>query len=504
MRRIRKIENYVDKDLVKYIENNIYPMYSKNDKGHGIKHVMDTKRRCIKFANKVDGVDYSMVYTINAYHDIGHYIDAVNHEKVSSELLLNDKNLKKFFDKNQIVTMADAVYDHRSKIEKEPRTVYGKIMASAEIIASVEEALISTYSYRVEHNESASLERIIEDSREHLMGKFGNKGYAIEKMYFENLEYKQFLKSMVKLVADKDEFKKRFMEVNGLNDKLIFTFEEIKRHNPKMSLDEVLYKVYVEVTDDYKKPFAVLKNEILAKNGINELQYYTKNVNRELKEYIIKKVFPRYDKNDLGHNLLHILEVIRRCFALNDTFKLHLDDNMIFAMASWHDVNKYVDHEIHHLLAAEAFMNDEKMKSFFNDEERTIIKVAIEDHRSSKEDEPRSTYGMLISSADRNTSIEIVFIRSFHVAHERMPESIIEDYLDYTINRLAKRYSEENPENMFYEDVIYKVFLQDMRNLLKDSSEFKRRYCEVNNIIDRNTRVCDNLGISTSNINVIM
>ena len=39
------------------------------------------------------------------------------------------------------------------------------------------------------------------------------------------------------------------MEVNGLNNKLKLTFDEIKRHNPNMSLDEVLYAVYDKVKD---------------------------------------------------------------------------------------------------------------------------------------------------------------------------------------------------------------------------------------------------------------
>ena len=218
------------------------------------------------------------------------------------------------------------------------------------------------------------------------------------------------------------------------------------------------------------------------------------NINKELKEYIENNIFPEYEKNDGGHNISHILEVIRRSFALNDTFKLGLDDNMIYAIASCHDWGKYEDHTTHHLIAARNFMSDKEIKKFFSDSERQIIKEAIEDHRSSKEDEPRSIYGKLISSADRNTRIEIVFIRSFFVAMERMPETNIEEYLNYTINRLAKKYDEENPENMFFEDKTYKVFIQDMRNLLKEEAEFKRRYCEVNHITSRQHRVKDEQG----------
>ena len=270
-------------------------------------------------------------------------------------------------------------------------------------------------------------------------------------------------------------------------------YSQIKKDNKDCSLDEILYMVY-QNSDLKQYSFDKARELILAANDIDEFEYYTKNVRQDLKDYITEHIFPEYEKNDGGHNIAHILEVIRRSFALNDTFKLGLDDNMMYAIASCHDWGKYEDHDTHHLIAARNFMNDEGMKKFFTGEERQTIKEAIEDHRSSKEDEPRSVYGKLISSADRNTRIEIVFIRSFFVAHERMPETNIEEYLDYTIKRLSKKYDEENPENMFFEDETYKVFIQDMRDLLKKEEEFKNRYCEVNHIASREHRVQDEQG----------
>lgn len=76
----------------------------------------------------------------------------------------------------------------------------------------------------------------------------------------------------------------------------------------------------------------------------------------------------------------------------------------------------------------------------------------------------------------------------------------IEEYLDYTIKRLSKKYSEDNPENMFFEDETYRKFLVDMRSLLKKEYEFKNKYCEVNNIKSRNNRVCDEEGVDLKNI----
>ena len=485
----------INSKLKKYIENEILPEYRKNEEGHGIDHikyVIDRSKKIVK-NNNLD-VNINMVYTIAAYHDIGHYIDYENHEKVSAKILLEAKKLKEFFSDEELKIMSDAIIDHRSCKKGDPRSIYGKIMVFADRNVVLDNTIKRTYTYRLEHMPNETLDNIIEDARLYILDKYGENGYIYKKMYFEDSELNKFLDDAAKLVVDKEKFRKRFMKVNGLNNKLKLTFDEIRRHNPKLSLDEVLYRVYDEVKDDYKKPFDVIRNMILEANNINELEYYTKDVNQKLKDYIKEHIFPEYKKNDGGHNLAHILEVIRRCFALNDTYKLGLDHNMIYAIASCHDWGKYIDHETHNLIAAKNFMNDNGMKKFFTDEERKIIKEAIEDHRSSKEDEPRSVYGKLISSADRNTRIEIVFIRSFFVAHERMPEEVIEDYLDYTIKRLSKRYSEENPENMFFEDETYRVFLEDMRNLLKQEDEFKNRYCEVNNITSRTNKVKDEPG----------
>lgn len=228
--------------------------------------------------------------------------------------------------------------------------------------------------------------------------------------------------------------------------------------------------------------------------SVNEYKNYTENVNKELKEYIENEIFPQYEKNDKAHGIIHIKEVIRRAFELNNSLNLNLDKDMIYAIAGCHDLGKYIDHENHEKIAADKFIKDENMKKFFNDEQRQIIKEAIEDHRSSLKDTPRSIYGKLISSADRNSRIEIVFIRSFFVGKFRTPDMNVEEFLDFTFKRLSKRYGEENPENMFLEDEIYSNFLKDMRELLQNETEFKNYYCLVNHIKSRDNKLSEELG----------
>ncbi len=490
---VKKSYKTINPKLREYIEEYILPSYERNEEGHGIGHINYVIDRSFLFANTLEDINLDMVYVIAAYHDIGHYIDAKNHEKISGEMLLDDTNLREFFTEKQIRMMSEAVYDHRSSLKNDPRSIYGKIVASADKNVLIEQPLLRTYSYRVEHDPDATLEEIIEESRQHIIDKFGNEGYATKKMFFDDPDYKKFLETVPKLALDKEKFRKRYMKVNRLDNRMKLTFDEVKRHNRDLSLDEVLYRTYEELHDE--RPFDVVRREILLAAGIDELRYYTKMVDPRIKKYIRDNVFPDYEKNDGGHNLCHILEVIRRSFALNDTFKLGLNPNMMYVIAACHDRGKYIDSDRHNIIAAEYFMNDPGFKQFFTDEERKTIKEAIEDHRSSKEDDPRSTYGKLISSADRNTSIDIVFIRSFFVAKERQPETDIEDYLDYTIKRLSKKYDEVNPENMFYEDKTYQVFIKDMRELLRREKEFKERYCEVNHISSRNNKVQDEQGV---------
>lgn len=209
----------INNDLKKYIENNILTKYNENDKGHGIDHILYVIKRSLKFAQNIDNINLNMVYTIAAYHDIGHSIDAKNHEVISAQILQEDNNLRKYFKEEEIIIMSEAVADHRASLDSDPRSIYGKIVSSADRNTTLEDPLKRTYEYRLKHNPDASLEKIIEDSYEHLLNKFGKNGYAIEKMYFEDSEYKTFLEELNKLLTNKEEFINKYMEVNDLNKK---------------------------------------------------------------------------------------------------------------------------------------------------------------------------------------------------------------------------------------------------------------------------------------------
>ena len=141
----------VNNRIKEYIEQNILPQYDTNIGGHGRDHIETVIKRSFEIVNEFGlKVNSDMVYTIAAYHDIGYKIDPDNHEKVSSEEFLNDKKIQKSFTNEQIKTIAEAIVDHRASLEYEARSIYGKIVSSADRETSVENMLQRSFLYQAD------------------------------------------------------------------------------------------------------------------------------------------------------------------------------------------------------------------------------------------------------------------------------------------------------------------------------------------------------------------
>ena len=208
----RKEIKMINRKLKKYIEDHILPSYERNDVGHGLEHIQYVIKRSLKFAKTLPDINEDMVYVIAAYHDIGHYIDAKNHEMVSAEMLRKDTKLKEFFSEEEISIMADAVEDHRASMDGEPRTIYGKIVSSADRNNTVEKCLYRSYFYGKKLDPKADDQSLYERAFDVLTKKFGESGYA--KFYFEDPEYEAFLKEIRELLSNKEDIKNSYIVMN--------------------------------------------------------------------------------------------------------------------------------------------------------------------------------------------------------------------------------------------------------------------------------------------------
>lgn len=87
----------INDQLQDYVENNILPIYKKNDSGHGIEHIQYVIRRSIAFAKQFENINLDMVYVIAVFHDLAHHIDKDNHEILSAKLFYENETMKHFF-----------------------------------------------------------------------------------------------------------------------------------------------------------------------------------------------------------------------------------------------------------------------------------------------------------------------------------------------------------------------------------------------------------------------
>ena len=124
--------NTINQNLQKYIETYILPLYEKNEKGHGIEHINYVIRRSLEFAKQFPDINIDIVYTASAYHDIAHHIDKDNHEILSAEIFFNSIEMEQFFTLEERILIKETIEDHRTSLKTEPRSIYGKILSSAD------------------------------------------------------------------------------------------------------------------------------------------------------------------------------------------------------------------------------------------------------------------------------------------------------------------------------------------------------------------------------------
>ena len=116
--------------LKKYIEENIFPKYDKFY-SHGMIHINNVIDNMLMLADYYD-LNCNMAYTIASYHDSGLGVDRENHEYESGKILINDKELKKYFSEEQLITMKEAIEDHRGSRKTRPRNFYGECVSDSD------------------------------------------------------------------------------------------------------------------------------------------------------------------------------------------------------------------------------------------------------------------------------------------------------------------------------------------------------------------------------------
>ena len=199
--------NKVDNKLKEYINNKILPEYDLNDEGHNKNHIEFVLKRAFELSKNYD-INYNILYVCVSLHDIACHINREEHEVLSANIAYKDEFLNKFFNKEELTIIKEAIEDHRASSDKIPRNIYGKILSSADRKVDIKTYLISSLFFQVTDIDNLDMNESIEQSYNHAIKKFGKNGYATNKFYVDDKRYKEFLTNLQYLIDNKDQFYK--------------------------------------------------------------------------------------------------------------------------------------------------------------------------------------------------------------------------------------------------------------------------------------------------------
>lgn len=199
--------------LTTYIETKILPRYDVFDQAHGRDHaarvIAESLRLGVLYA-----ADLRMAYVIAAYHDVGLCSGRERHHLASGEILAADKKLRTWFNEEEIKIMREAVEDHRASLGREPRGIYGKIVAEADRLIDPDATLRRTVQYGLKHypelDKKAQYERFVF----HLRNKYGTGGYL--KLWLPQTDNVARLEELRRIIENpvilKENFERIFNE----------------------------------------------------------------------------------------------------------------------------------------------------------------------------------------------------------------------------------------------------------------------------------------------------
>ena len=159
-----------------------------------------------------------------------------------------------------------------------------------------------------------------------------------------------------------------------------------------------------------------------------------------LHEYIENEILPRYAAFDKGHQRDHAESVIEESMVLAQEYGA--DQEMAYVIAAFHDLGLEKGRELHHIYSGEILMADPILPQFFNKEQLMLMHDAVEDHRASSKNAPRSIYGAIVAEADRHIDPETILRRTMQFGLKQNPEADFEWHFNRAYQHMLEKYAE--------------------------------------------------------------
>ena len=194
-----------------------------------------------------------------------------------------------------------------------------------------------------------------------------------------------------------------------------------------------------------------------------------------LKDYIEGMILPQYDGFDGGHNRMHAESVIRESLKL--AREHGADEQMAYVIAAYHDLGLKYDRERHHIHSGEILMADDRLREWFTEEQLLMMRDAVEDHRASGKNPPRTIYGAIVAEADRQIDPQSIIERTMAFSRKMFPDGDFETLYQRSKSHLLEKYAEGGYMRLWLNSERNVKGLEALRDIIRDEA-LLRKQCE--------------------------
>lgn len=209
-----------------------------------------------------------------------------------------------------------------------------------------------------------------------------------------------------------------------------------------------------------------------------------KPVSPAIIDYVEREIIPRYASFDKAHQENHVRMVIEQSLKLaGHTPSMNAD--MVYVIAAFHDLGLVNGRENHHKDSRRILEADEFVTICFTPDQIRIMGEAVEDHRASNSQKPRSEYGLIVAEADRFIEAETIIRRTIQYGLANYPQLDRTGHYQRTIEHLNRKYGPNGYLKVWIPWSDNANNLKKLHALLNDKSRLDEIF---NRIFDEETR----------------
>ena len=201
------------------------------------------------------------------------------------------------------------------------------------------------------------------------------------------------------------------------------------------------------------------------------------NISIKLCEHIRDRIISQNVNFDMANRIDHVEKVIVESMKL----ALHYEVNsaMVYTIAAYHDLGLCEGREFHHIVSGKILFADETLWQWFTDDQMLQMKEAIEDHRASNKQAPRSIYGKIVAEADRIIDPEITLRRTVQYGLSHYPEMDKEHQYERFRKHLADKYAEGGYLKLWIPQSDNAGRLAELRQLITNEERIRRVFDQL-------------------------